>query len=151
MIFKRWLSRLSRLSRCRINPLVVVVILVGITILGVIQFLDYADSSRWDETNRQLITFAGQLLGWVGLHEKIPGPDLSDAVRAMQQYDFIAEKLSRSCTLVLEGRDAWGRPLIYEIRSDGRSVVIRSTGANGKDDGGLDDDLQQEVSILSGD
>lgn len=106
------------------------------------------EAAHFDATRRQMFAFANVLLEWSSEHEKIPGPGLADAIKAIKQDKDLSERLC-NCPLVVECRDAWGTTLVYRVDPTGRKVTITSAGPNRKDDNGQLDDMREEVVLPS--
>lgn len=68
------------------------------------------------------------------LRDLEPNLRLFDHMWPTSTFDRDSEGRVNGC------RDAWGRPLAISFTADG-VIVFRSAGANGKDDGGLGDDI----------
>ena len=100
------------------------------------------ESSRWDKTQRELNVFAGQVGKWSFVHDTIPGLSLTDVLYALEQ-DTTDEYRQSQYPMVLEGHDAWGNPLRYQVDLSGKKAIIQSAGSNGIF--GDDDDIIQEI------
>lgn len=104
------------------------------------------DGPKYQRTAREMSRF-GTHLGFLSFYDnKVPGPTLADVwTRAMNDPIFVES--SRQFDLIRSGKDAWGRPFIFIRSGDCRRGVLRSMGANGRDDGGKVDDINYEVTI----
>ena len=122
---------------------------VAALVYGVLSFLCWIDISRCETTQRQLFGFKGMVSIWSGVHGKLPGPRLEDAVKAVDIFrrERGEEGLDQLCPWIVRNRDAWGHPFVYELKDGGRKMIMRSLGSNGVDDNGTKDDIQVELSL----
>ena len=103
-------------------------------------------SGQSQRTFRVVQSFAMSLGSHSGLHGRIPGPSLQDAVNELLREErFAGTRVA--WRWVVRGTDAWGRPFIYEWHPGGGRAIIRSAGPNGTDEGGAGDDIQAVISI----
>ena len=117
--------------------------------MGVIWYGKQEEVARFNATQRQLFAFSCQLSVWMICQDRIPGPNLADAVNALRQDKEMSEKMLRTCPLVVEGHDAWGTELTYSIDRTKRRVTITSAGPNRKYDDGQLDDIRVEAVLPS--
>jgi hypothetical protein len=105
---------------------------------------------------RILSDFGGRLSGAISLLEIPAGKDYDDALGLIFKYEKdykIPEEQSLfdlnhwQNKIILDGRDLWGKPFIYETKEGGYLVIIRSTGPNGRDEHGSGDDIQRIVDV----
>ena len=104
-------------------------------------------SGRWDATYRQLSAFHNSLWAYAAVHGHLPGPTLREAVAQCMEEEATSDGFAAVCGMLIADRDAWGRPFVYELHTDGAAVAVRSLGPNGKDDLGAGDDLQVVLKL----
>jgi hypothetical protein len=80
-------------------------------------------------------------------YEGAPGSSLSDAINTMTGDSEVCKELRKACRMMLQNRDAWENGFVYEVSLDTNSVIIRSTGKNGRDENGNGDDIQYEAIL----
>lgn len=97
---------------------------------------------------RQVNNFGFALENYAQVHPQLPGPTLRDAVEALQRFESeTAQDFRVNWTSYLQNRTVWGGAFVYEWEAPGYKVTLRSTGRNGRDEGGEGDDLQVTVRV----
>jgi len=108
---------------------------------------DLLRDQRVVKTQRQLDRFSNILRRYAIKHETLPGPGLDDAIQSMMMDADFKVRLLESCDMIVKGIDPWKHHFIYEPNPKDREVVVRSCGPNGKDDGGLRDDIEVKIYL----
>ena len=131
------------MKRCLLGGLVLIVL------AGLYWFCrDRLDVLRENRTKVGLRELKGALLLWEVKHGRFPGTRFSNVQATIDPREFRVVS-SREIYDILEGKDAWGTPLHYEVTSVPQSATvkittatIRSFGRNRIDDDGRGDDIE---------
>jgi hypothetical protein len=120
-------------------------VLIGLMVIMRNQFVTEQRALKHQTTLTALGHLQGYLTDYLIRHHSLPGPTLHDAMDALERegtkyYESFGKKY------IEPGLDAWGNPIIYELR-DKTHAVVRSVGENGVDEHGGGDDIEREVTI----
>ena len=134
------------MARSRVAMLLIPGTLVGIGILlavmgSVWEDISRRETSRFYNTQDQLFEFSGYLFQF-DRPDSITRKSLAECVRALSADSELGPELRKDCPMLVENKDAWGRPFILSWEDQGRSLSIRSVGRNGMDESGGGDDIQ---------
>jgi len=104
--------------------------------------------AAFDCTHRELHSFADCLLDAGISRGHLPQGPFERCLGELRHDPRYRARLSSECpVLARTGRDGWGRKYEYLVGPSGMAAVVRSTGANGNDEGGKGDDLERSVTI----
>jgi hypothetical protein len=108
--------------------------------IGAHMLWEAREKRRRDATDTQLWRIKeGITLYWL-TYDEVPSGAADMAIQQVREF-LRQEGLDQEKIEKLQPQDAWGRTLVYK-RVDRDTVVVRSLGANGRDEGGQGDDLQ---------
>ena len=134
------------MARNRVAMLLIPGTLVGIGILlavvgSVGEDISRRETRRFYDTQDQLFEFNGYLVQF-DRPGSITRKSLAECVRALSADSELGPGLRKDCPMLVENKDAWGRPFILSWHGQGRSLSIRSVGRNGRDESGGGDDIE---------
>lgn len=136
---------LKQIFNRKLRPFTVAVVFAVLFLWGLEWALTNRQTHAWDRTSREFTAFGHAIGVYRVAHGEFPGANLSDAIQKMRNDETLSKYRSqpmKDCPRLSEGIDGWGRKVSYEISGDHKSVVIRSRGNDGMDDGGRGDDIQ---------
>jgi len=90
--------------------------------------------------------FSAILIQYAVRTNRPPAPTLVAMVEKIQDLGYVyASRLNNHSPLLVEGKDAWGHPFVYEWDEEEMVLTVRSLGRNGRDESGEHDDMEIAV------